>query len=132
MVIFKLLLQKPHHRSTSKEHRECLLRRLELWKNGEIGTLLREGKTIQARLKTHSPPSDEATIAKKFASLIFEGNGRAAMRYVTEEKDNGVLELTEETIKQLHAKHPHSETPPTDSLRTGDIPAIDLPTIFAT
>ena len=31
----------------------------------------------------------------------------------------------------MHAKHPHSETPPIDSLRTGNIPAIDLPTIFA-
>ena len=42
MILPSLMLQKPSARSKSKEHLECLIRRLELWKKGDINEILRE------------------------------------------------------------------------------------------
>ena len=51
MVLPPLLLQKPHRQSKSREHIKCLERRLQLWREGDITTLLDEGLTIQQHLK---------------------------------------------------------------------------------
>ena len=50
-VMQALLLQKPHARSKARDHVLHLTRRLELWKIGNISTLLREGITIQRCLE---------------------------------------------------------------------------------
>ena len=49
ITIGSVLLQKPSRTSKSRDHIECLERRLKSWKNGDIDTLLHEGKTIQQR-----------------------------------------------------------------------------------
>ena len=43
MLMPLLLLQKPHIASKSKEHVQCLERRLKQWKEGDINGLVREG-----------------------------------------------------------------------------------------
>lgn len=50
IVLLALGLQKPSRQSKAKDHQECLSRRLTLWKEGEIDTLLREGRMIQKRI----------------------------------------------------------------------------------
>ena len=50
IVLLAVALQKPGQRSKAKEHQECLEKRLTLWRNGEIESLLREGRMIQRRL----------------------------------------------------------------------------------
>ena len=44
-----LLLEKPSRSSKSKDHLETLKRRLDLWKEGELAELLREGETMQKK-----------------------------------------------------------------------------------
>ena len=41
-----LLLQKPHQASKSKEHAKALERRIKAWQEGDIDSLMREGRTI--------------------------------------------------------------------------------------
>ena len=43
VVMQALLLQKPHTRSKAREHSEHLSRRLDLWRSGDISSLVREG-----------------------------------------------------------------------------------------
>lgn len=50
MILPALLLQKPHARSRTKEHTKHLERRLNLWKDGDLVSLLDEGQAIQSRL----------------------------------------------------------------------------------
>ena len=49
-----LLLQKPSKRSKSKDHVKALERRLDLWKKGEIESLVFEAETIQKRLPNNN------------------------------------------------------------------------------
>ena len=51
-IFCPLLLQKPNKRSKNKENAEHLKRRLSLWKQGKITTLLSECVAIQKRLTT--------------------------------------------------------------------------------
>ena len=50
IVLLAFALQKPRQGSKAKDYQECLSMRLALWKEGEIDTLLREGRMIQKRL----------------------------------------------------------------------------------
>ena len=50
IVLLAVALQKPGQRSKAKEHQECLEKRLTMWRNSEIESLLREGRMIQRRL----------------------------------------------------------------------------------
>ena len=68
-VLLAVGLQKPNKKSKVKDHQECLARRLVLWKEGEIGTLLREGRMIQRHLD-RSWKADPPSKAKVF---VMEG-----------------------------------------------------------
>ena len=71
-VLLAVGLQKPGQRSKAKEHQECLEKRLTLWRNGEIESLLREGRMIQRRL-SKSNKNDQPNKAGIFAKLVMEG-----------------------------------------------------------
>ena len=47
IVLLAVSLQKPNRKSKAEDHQECLAKPLVLWKEGEIGKLLREGRMIQ-------------------------------------------------------------------------------------
>ena len=71
-VLLAVGLQKPNPKSKAKDHQDILSTRLVLWREGEIGKLLREGRIIQGRigkLKSSDPPDR----AKVFAKLVMEG-----------------------------------------------------------
>lgn len=51
MTMPSLLLQRPHNKCKEKENTACLKRRLSQWREGDISTLLKEGQSIQDRLK---------------------------------------------------------------------------------
>ena len=53
-----LLLQKPSATSKSKEHSQCLSRRLASWKEGRIEDLIK-GRTIQKHLAHHEHYNDD-------------------------------------------------------------------------
>ena len=60
IVLLAVALQKPGQRSKAKGHQECLEKRLTLWRNDEIESLLREGRIIHRRLSKsnkNDPPN---------------------------------------------------------------------------
>ena len=107
IVLLAVVLQKPSQRSKAKEHQECLKKRLILWGNGEIGSLLREGRMIQRRLsKLHK--NDPPNKARIFAKLVMEGQIILALRYLSDDNSGGVLPLTYDVVRQLGEKHPEA------------------------
>lgn len=73
-VILPLLLQqKPHKGSRikgSRDHVQCLDRRLQLWHNGDVEGLLTKGCTIQTCLGTCKPSDRGTDEAWAFANLL--------------------------------------------------------------
>ena len=119
MVMPHLLLQKPHSRSKVKDHVKCLERRLSLWQQGDIPTLLLEGRTIQQKLtNTFSGDDHTEKLAKSFSKHIRKGNVKSALRVLsgiqgsplsareTVDQDN----LGNKTIlEMLNEKHPEAQ-----------------------
>ena len=114
------VLQKPSMKSKVKDHQECLTKRLALWKEGEIESLLREGRSIQKRiLKTkRAKPPDKAKI---FAKLVMQGQINSALRYLSEDNCRGVLPLTDDVMRQLHEKHPEAQDAKLGSILFGPV-----------
>ena len=125
-VLLAVGLQKPSKKSTAKDHQECLARRLVLWKEGEIDTLLRNGRLIQRHLD-RSRKADPPNKAKIFAKLVMEGQIHAALSYLSEEDYWGALPLSEQVMEQLADKHPKAQQAKLGSVLFGpveDVPAI--------
>ena len=118
IVLLATALQKPSVKSKAKDHKECLEKRLALWKEGEVESLLREGRSIQKRLakaKRTEPPNK----AKIFAKLVMEGQINSALRYLSEADCDGVLNLTDDVMRQLQEKHPEAQEAKLGSLLFG-------------
>ena len=124
IVLLAVALQKPGQRSKAKEHQECLEKRLTLWRNGEIESLLREGRMIQRRL-SKSNKNDPPNKARIFAKLVMEGQINSALRYLSEDDSGGVLLLTDVVVRQLKEKHPDAQRAKLGSLLFG--PVEDIP-----
>ena len=97
IVLLATALQKPRQRSKAKKHQECLEKR---WRNGEIESLLREGRMIQRRL-LRSNKNDPPNKARIFAKLVMEGQINSALRYLSKDDSGGVLPLTDDVVRQL-------------------------------
>ena len=82
MILPTLLLQKPHAKSKTREHVECMKRRLQLWKcvdgNG-FYELIREVNAIQKKLRSKSVRKHVFNAEKTFSKLIMQGKISAAM-----------------------------------------------------
>ena len=107
-VLMAVCLQKPSQKSKTKDHKDCLTRRLELWKNGDIDQLVREGRMIQQRIgksRKTKPPNK----AKIFAKLVMEGQINAALRHLSDNDSRGVLPLSQDVMAQLQEKHPEPQ-----------------------
>ena len=72
-VMEHLLLQRSHKKSKSKQNREHLLRRMGLWKKGEISALRDEALTIQKKLKKSRRKMSTNEVSRIFSKLIFQG-----------------------------------------------------------
>jgi len=105
MIMPSLLLQKPSRTSKAKDHLKALERRLDLWNPGNILELLHEAETIQKSLKTICSKRYISEISKKFASHMHKGNVNAAIKLLTDNMQNGILPLNDETLKLLKQKH---------------------------
>ena len=106
MIMPSLLLQKPSKNSKSKDHVSALERRLLLWSRGEIPHLLKEAQTIQDNLPSLNKPKTIGEISKQFAECMHKGNINGAMKILTNNMQNGILPLNENTLKLLQQKHP--------------------------
>ena len=102
-VVFPhLLLQKPSKKSKAKDHMHVkhLQRRLELWKDGNVESLLRESKCIQDRMASRNRPMNPACSStsnptKHFVKQMEKGNVRNAIRTLSQNKTKGVLKLND-------------------------------------
>ena len=83
IVLLAVGLQKPSQKSKTKDHQECLAKRLVLWKEGETDKLLREGRMIQ-KLLSNSRRVDPPNAAKVFANLVMSGQINSAFCYLSE------------------------------------------------
>ena len=51
-------------------------------------------------------------ISLKFKNLMGKGNVKGALKVLTENVSNGILPLTDKTLKMLKQKHPEANEPP--------------------
>ena len=121
MVLPSLILQKPSSRSKTKEHSECILRRLEMWRNGDLNMLMREVNTIQRKLVTSQKKRSFEDTSRIFAKLVMEGKLSAALKFLDKESSSGVLILSDVVKNELLKKHPDSAPITENALLFGPI-----------
>ena len=104
-VMSILLLQRPFSSSKQKDHSACLVRRMPIWKEGDIRNLLVEGRSLQSRLPKFSPTTSDNSnnLARTFSKLMFQGKTNAALRLLSQQGKGGLLRVetwwTSETIQ---------------------------------
>ena len=122
MIMPALLLQKPAKRSKTAQHVEALKRRLPLWTEGKIDELLREGKTIQQRIKRNKQSKEH--IEQVFVRLMFQGKVSAAMRWIGTSA-TGLLSASTEVISELVRKHPTGKHADPHSILKGPVDKVE-------
>ena len=93
VVLPILVLQQPHRRSKPKELIACLERHLKTWKDGDLESLVEEGRAIQQRLPKTRPSQSESNLARSFANLMFNGKTHAALDLLSNNGKGGVLHI---------------------------------------
>ena len=83
MLLYALILQKPHLRTSKRDLTSCLQKCLSLWFQGDIDALLNEGRTIQYQLLSHSSGhkklDDDHHISRRFVKHMIYGNVKTAV-----------------------------------------------------
>lgn len=139
-----LLLQKPSRSSKSKDHAAHLQRRLKLWHEGDIPSLLEEGRCIQKYLRHGMKQPDSEKIARTFRDLMMKGSVHSALRYLSRNTSGGVLKLDDmvpctstdgeamprSTRDILLDKHPSGKHPAANTLLTATSAPIFNPIVF--
>ena len=107
MTLPSLMLQKPHAKSKTHEHISCLWRKLSLWEKGGITNLLKEGRVLQRSLvnsqSSRRHTADVGLTARRFSKMILEGCVRAALKFLSNNSDIGLLSL-DETVEETSGK----------------------------
>ena len=125
-IFIPVMLQKPSRTSKNSAHIRYLTKRLNLWAEGELDTLVSECVAIQNRLQKvqHKPDHND----KVFAKLMLEGKVTAALRWVTDNTSKP-LPLSDDIISALQAKHPQNAPVSVNHLLVGPVPHVE-PVIF--
>ena len=101
IVMSILLLQKPHPSSKPRDHTVCLERCLKAWCEGDINSLVIEGRTIQKRLpKPKVNNNHEEKLALSFLRLMFQGKTKAALQLLIQHGKEGILHFGDTVSKQ--------------------------------
>ena len=83
-------------------------------------TLLREGQVIQKRLQSSNNPKPEDT-ARVLAKLMIQGKTNVGLKFLSNESENGVLEMNDDILRDLKKKHPEPSPISENSLLNGPI-----------
>ena len=102
-----LLLRKPGKNSKSKNHLTSLERRLKLWEEGDISSLLHR-EIVQERMKFCEKGMNIEKIYLKFKKMMTKENVNGALKLLIENMSNRILPLTDKTLHMLKQKHPRS------------------------
>ena len=129
MLLPTLILQKPSAKSKAKDHMKAVERRLQMWRDGEIDSLLEEVRFIQKKFCSSKKPRDMEEISKKFAKMVLQGKLTVALKFLDKETNAGVLNLSEDVLNELQEKHPNPINVADCSLLNGPIRDIP-PSIF--
>ena len=144
-VVQILLLQKPSQKSKSRDHVTHLKRRPDLWKQGNIPSLVQVGRCIQRHLLSRPRPSDDDAIARNFGKMMEQVKVRSALQYRSRKTTGGILHLndmiptgspnSEPTLQSirdvLQDKHPTGNPPDPSFLLPSSLdPNLFNPIIF--
>ena len=125
-----LLLQKTNNKAKTKENKETLTRRLEMWKSGKVTELLREGEALQRRLpKKEGDSKSVSEKAKRLKNLVIEGKINPALRLLDNSATSGILPINAETCSLLKEKHPEAAPKFQEMLLNGPVNKVE-PVIF--
>jgi hypothetical protein len=130
-IITPLLLQQPLGKPTYRDNVNHLSRRPQLWEEGNIKELLKEGGTIQAQLAASKRTVDDSTLAKRFATMVFNNNFKGAMSLVTEKGKGGIMPVNDKTKKEMASKHPKPEPIHPEALLSGELPPSLHPVFYS-
>ena len=115
-IFIPLMLQKPSAKSKAKEHSKYLAKRLQLWNDGDLDSILSENREIQKKLKRTQDKKKESR-EKAFCRLMLLGKVSQSMKFVNSEDDTkGVHQLTDKIKKLLEEKHPRAREASRDIL----------------
>ena len=128
-VMPNILLQKPSKTSKVNDHLKALVRRIDLWINGNIDELLFQGETIQSRLHHINTPKSIDELSKKFTLLMEKGNVNSALKLLTSNISKGILPLDDSTLIILKQEHPASSELNKEVLLRGEKPSVH-PVVF--
>jgi len=136
MIMPALLLQKPSPTSKAKDHSMHLTRRIELWQNGRIPDLLKEGQAIQRNISSGASSIHQDAARRGFVRSMVAGNVNKALRCLNGFSSGGVLGLdddagtgTKSVLDVLHDKHPEPREAQLHTLLRGPV-EIAEPVIF--
>ena len=90
-----LLLQNPYQRSNPKQYSALLERRVKLWSQGDMESLLNEGRTIQQEVNKNRGTRERQNqdVARSFAKQMMEGKVKAAVRSIENDSSGAQLQL---------------------------------------
>ena len=88
---------------------------MKLWNDRKINRLLKEGQNIQKKLLSSKSCSPEDS-ARIFSGLMFKGKINAALKFLSEESDHGILPTNDEVLDELKRKHPEPASIPDNVL----------------
>ena len=129
MIMIPLLLQKPSKRSKTSDHVRYLTKRLALWKQGEINTILREGMAIQKALTSRRSKTNPDNARKVFVKLMFQGKVASALRWLDAQCSSGAVDIDQNIINLLNEKHPQPQASRASDLLHGPLNKIE-PVIY--
>ena len=127
MLFPSLIFQRPHKRSKSQDHIECLERRLALWGTSTgVRQLLDEGKSVQRHLSRSHHNRKEGNRTSRFTDFICKGKVKDALRCLSGDGRSGVHSLSyiimegsdegKSVLDVLKDKHPAGQSPSVDTL----------------
>ena len=122
VVLPLLVLQKPHRNSKTQDHIRCLERRMKLWSEGSIDTLVVECRAIQKRLPKYGKKTRTKSTVKILCQFNVPGedNVRGDFLHLADHVDEE--DPTSPTVKEvLRNKHPSAQCSP-ESLIQGEPP----------
>ena len=105
MILPALILQKPSKQSKAKDHKQCVTRRMQLWKEGNICEIMREVRCIQRKITTSKKQRTAEDISKTFAKLMMQGKVSVALKYL-HNKSSSVMTCTDSVLNELREKQP--------------------------
>lgn len=111
---------------------------MESWKAGDLDELLREGRTIQARIPKGHVPYDQGKLARQFSNNMCQGKTKVALCLLHKQSRGGVLHLEDFTdvsgerksVREvLSDKHPPSQPAHPYTITSGVPPEVH-PVLF--